>query len=156
MLKHYPINIIMKKALFLTLFAVLSSYVSFAKDYKVSSPDGKNAVTVSVGADLKWSASRDGAEIFKSSRIALILANGKVLGENEKVKKVSLSALNEIIRPVVSNKKSEKADNCNILTISFNSVFLIRFRAYNDGIAYRFETTMKDEIIIKNEISDLD
>jgi alpha-glucosidase len=145
----------MKKALFLILFAVLSSYVSFAKDYKVSSPDGKNAITVSVGAEIKWSASRDGAEIFKSSRIAMILANGKTLGENEKVKKVALSSLNDIIRPVVANKKSEIADNCNILTISFNSGFLIRFRAYNDGIAYRFETTLKDEIFIKNEIFDL-
>jgi alpha-glucosidase len=145
----------MKKTLFFILFAVLSSYVSFAKDYKVSSPDGKNVITISVGAEIKWSASRDGAEIFKSPGIAMILANGKVLGNNEKVKKVALSTLNDIIRPVVANKKSEIVDNCNVLTISFNSGFSIHFRAYNDGVAYRFETMLKDEIIIKNEICDL-
>ena len=31
----------------------------------------------------------------------------------------------------------------------------MQFRAYNDGVAYRFETPLKDEITVKNEISDL-
>ena len=84
----------------------------------------------------------------------MILANGKVLGENEKVRKVTVSKLNEIIKPVVANKKSEITDNCNILTINFTSGFSLQFRAYNDGIAYRFETSFKDEITVKNEISD--
>lgn len=145
----------MKKTLFLILLSALVYSVSFAKEYKVSSPDGRNSIRVNVGPEIKWSVSRDGAEIFNSSRIALILANGKTLGDNEKVKKVALSSLNDIIKPVVANKKSEIADNCNILTISFSSGFLIRFRAYNDGVAYRFETSMKDELTIKNEISDL-
>lgn len=145
----------MKKALFLIVLSILAASVSFAKEYKVSSPDGKNTVTVSVGTEIKMSVIRDGAEIFSSSRIAMILANGKVLGADEKVRKATQSKLNEIIKPVVANKKSEIADNCNILTISFSSGFSIQFRAYNDGIAYRFETMMKEEITIKNEVSDL-
>ena len=39
-------------------------------------------------------------------------------------------------------------------TISFNSGFSLQFRAYNDGVAYRFETSLKDEITVKNEISE--
>ena len=42
--------------------------------------------------ELKWSVSHDGAEIFSSSRIAMILANGKVLGDNEKVRKATVSS----------------------------------------------------------------
>ena len=71
----------------------------------------------------------------------MILADGKVLGENEKVKKAVFSQLNDIIRPVVANKRSEITDNCNILTISFSSGLSLQFRAYNDGVAYRFETS---------------
>ncbi len=145
----------MKRTLFLIVLSVLISGILFAKDYKVVSPDGKNAITVTVGPQIKWSAARDGAEIFSSSRIGMILANGRVLGENEKVRKVTQSKLNEIIKPVVAGKKSEIADNCNILTISFSSGFSVQFRAYDDGIAYRFETTMKDELTVKNEIFDL-
>jgi alpha-glucosidase len=144
----------MKKALFITLLATLSATFSFAKDYKVSSPDSKISVTVNVSSIIKWTATFEGREIISNSRIAMILANGKVLGENERVKKAAISHLNDIIKPVVANKKSEITDNCNILTISFNSGFSLQFRAYNDGVAYRFVTSLKDEIIVKNEISE--
>jgi alpha-glucosidase len=71
-------------------------------------------------------------------------------------KKQQSAKLNDIIRPVVANKKSEIIDNCNILTISFNSGFSLQFRAYNDGVAYRFETSLKEDITVKNEISEFD
>jgi len=144
----------MKKALLLTLLSVLTAYYAVAKEYKIISPDNKISLTVNVGNDIKWSASREGKEIINSTKIALILGNGKVLGENEKVRRAAVSQLNAVIKPVVANKKSEIIDNCNILTITFNSGFSLQFRAYNDGVAYRFETSFKDEITVKNEISD--
>ena len=137
------------------LLSVITGIYSNAKEYKVSSPDNKNSIKVTVGPDIKWSATRDGITIIMDSKIAMILENGTVLGENGKVSKVTFSTLNDTIRPVVANKKSEIADNCNILIISFSSGFSLQFRAYNDGIAYRFETALKDDITIKNEVSDL-
>jgi alpha-glucosidase len=148
-------KIVMLRTLLVLLLSVITGIYSNAKEYKVSSPDNKNSIKVTVGPDIKWSASRDGRTIIMDSKIAMILENGTVLGENEKVRKVTMSSINEIIRPVVANKKSEIADNCNILVISFNSGFSLQFRAYNDGIAYRFETALKNEITIKNEVSDL-
>jgi len=145
---------LMKKTLLLTLLSVFTAYYAVAKEYKIISPDNKISLTVNVGNDIKWSASREGKEIINSTKIALILGNGKVLGENEKVRRAAVSQLNAVIKPVVANKKSEIIDNCNILTITFNSGFSLQFRAYNDGVAYRFETSFKDEITVKNEISD--
>jgi alpha-glucosidase len=146
----------MKRTLVLALLSVITGYYAIAKEYKVASPDNKITVTVSVGIGIKWSATCEGKEIINNSKIGMILANGKVLGENEKVKKAAISQLNDIIKPVVANKKSEIIDNCNILTISFNSGFSLQFRAYNDGVAYRFETSLKEDIIVKNEISEFD
>ncbi|HNW56938.1 MAG TPA: glycoside hydrolase family 97 protein [Bacteroidales bacterium] len=143
-----------KIVLAISLFIVTAGF-SFGKDYKVNSPDGKISMTVNVGSEIKWSATLNGKEIVNSPKIAMVLADGRVLGENEKVKKFKVSQHNEIIKPVVANKRSEITDNCNILTISFNSGFSLQFRAYNDGVAYRFETSMKDEITVKNEISGL-
>jgi alpha-glucosidase len=144
----------MKRTLLITFLSVITVYYSVAKEYKVISPDSKISLTINVGTDIKWSATREGKEIINNSKIAMILANGKILGENEKVRKAAVSQLNDIIKPVVANKKSEIIDNCNILTITFSSGFSLQFRAYNDGVAYRFETSMKDEITVKNEISD--
>ena len=133
---------------------VFVAYHSFAKDYKSQFARQENIYDCKCWSDIKWSATREGKEIINNSKIAMILANGKVLGENEKVRKAVVSQLNDIIRPVVANKRSEITDNCNILTISFNSGFSLQFRAYNDGVAYRFETSLKDEITVKNEISE--
>src|SRR5664280_2001056 len=146
----------MKRSLVLAFLFVITVYYSAAKEFKLASPDNKISVTVTVGTGIMWSATCEGREIIKNSKIAMILANGKILGENEKVKKAAISQLNDIIRPVVSNKKSVITDNCNILTIFFNSGFSLQFRAYNDGVAYRFETSLKEDIIIKNEISEFD
>jgi alpha-glucosidase len=146
----------MKRSLVLAFLFVITVYYSAAKEFKLASPDNKISVTVTVGTGIMWSATCEGREIINNSKIAMILANGKILGENEKVKKAAISQLNDIIRPVVSNKKSVITDNCNILTISFNSGFSLQFRAYNDGVAYRFETSLKEDIIIKNEISEFD
>jgi alpha-glucosidase len=144
----------MKKSLLIALLFVLTVSFVFPKDYKVTSPDGKITVNVNVGTDIKWSATVDDKEVINSSKIAMTLDNGKVLGNSEKVKSARTSMLNEISRPVVANKRSEITDNCNILTISFSSGFSLQFRAYNDGVAYRFETFLKDEIIVKNETSE--
>jgi len=145
----------MKRTILLAVLSVFTAYYSTAKDYKISSPDNKIILTVNIDGDIKWSVSREGREIINNTKIAMILENGKILGENEKVRKAAISQLDDIIKPVVANKRSEIRDNCNILTISFSSGFNIQFRAYNDGVAYRFETALKDEIIVKNEVSDL-
>jgi len=108
----------MKKTLLLALFFVITVSYSSAKDYKIASPDSKITVSVSVGPTIKWSATQEGKEIFTDSKIAMILASGKVLGENEKVRKVVISKVNDIIKPVVANKKAEIPDECNVLTIA--------------------------------------
>src|SRR5664279_1724104 len=120
----------MKRTLLLAILSVISVYYATAKEYKVASPDKKISLTVTVAGEIKWSAIYEGKEIINNSKISLILANGKVLGENEKVRKTTISQLNEVIKPVVANKKSEIADNCNILTINFNSGLALQFRAY--------------------------
>jgi alpha-glucosidase len=145
----------MKRLLLLSFLLLLAVNYSFSKDYKVSSPDGKIVVTVSAGTDLKWSATYEGREIITSVKTGMTLGTNKVLGENETVKKAVFGQVNLVIEPVVPNKRSKIPDNCNTLLITFKSGFGIQFRAYNDGIAYRFETFLKDDIIVKNEITEL-
>jgi alpha-glucosidase len=85
----------------------------------------------------------------------MILYDGNVLGENEKIKNAKVSRINEIIRPVIAVKRSEISDRYNSLLITFKAGFALQFRVYNDGFAYRFETFFNDDIIVKSEISEL-
>jgi alpha-glucosidase len=145
----------MTRRFFLVILFVLTTGYTFSRDYRVNSPDGKIGITVTAGSEVKWTASYEGKEILSSSRIAMVLTGGKVLGDNEKVSKASVNQLQDIIKPVVPYKHSEIMDNCNIITLYFKSGFSVEFRAYNDGIAYRFGTFFKNEITVSNEISEL-
>ena len=145
----------MTRSLFLVIICLFAASQSFSRDYKINSPDRKTGITIIAGNEIQWSVSYDGKEIFRSVKIAMVLADGRVLGENEKVTNSTVNQLHEIIRPVVSTKRSEITDNCNILSIYFKSGFSVEFRAYNDGVAYRFETLLKGNISVSNEISEL-
>ena len=145
----------MKKILLLSAIVVSMGFVSPGRDYKITSPDGKISVIVNVDKEITWSASFDNKEIISSAKVAMSLADGKTLGVNEVVRKSSTGRQNDTIKPVVANKKSMIIDECNILSITFRSGFTLSFKAYNDGIAYRFETSLKDTLIIRSEVSEL-
>jgi alpha-glucosidase len=146
----------MKKSLLLSVCLLTSLNVLFAREYSVKSPDNQITVTVNIGADIKWSALYNGKELIKATRIGLELKSGKILGENERLKKNDLKRFNDVIRAEVPYKRSEILDNYNILELTFKSGFSLQFRAYNDGIAYRFKTEIEDELTIRNEIAELD
>ncbi|HEX2968155.1 MAG TPA: glycoside hydrolase family 97 protein [Bacteroidales bacterium] len=143
----------MKKLLLSFLALLFCAFIS-GKNYSLKSPDGKTEINVNAGSEIKWSATYNNNELVKASRIGLELKSGKILGDNEKVLKADFKKINETITPVIPYKKALIQNNCNILELSFKSNFSVEFRAYNDGIAYRFKTKMDDELIIRNEILD--
>jgi alpha-glucosidase len=145
----------MKKNLLLTIAILLSAGFAFSKDYKITSPDGKISVTVTIGKEITWSASYNNNVILNSTHTTMILSDGTTAGENDGVKKSVNGKFNDVLVPVVASKHSRITDNYNFLSVNFRSGFTITFRAYNDGIAYRFEASMKDSITVKNEISDI-
>jgi alpha-glucosidase len=143
-----------RKLLFFFLFVFTVSYSS-AKDYKVASPDGKIVVTISAGADLKWSVTCEGKTAITSAKAGMVLGDGRVLGQNETTRRITTGKIDQVLETVVAYKRSKITDNCNTLLIAFRSGLAVQFRAYNDGVAYRFETSLKDNIIVKNEIADI-
>lgn len=58
--------------------------------------------------------------------------------------------MNGVIDAVIY-KKNQITDNYNELNFSFKEGFNVIFRAYNDGIAYRFTTNLKNHFEVENE-----
>jgi alpha-glucosidase len=141
----------LKSLLFLCLvFPATAALAQSGKTYIVKSPDGKIAVNITAGANISWSVKDGDTEVITPSQIAMLLANGEVLGKNAVVKKAANSVINQVINTPIY-KKDKVQDNCNQLTITFKGDYGLIFRAYNDGIAYRFFTQKKGEITIINE-----
>ncbi len=80
----------------------------------------------------------------------MTLKNGEVLGNNSEIRNSkSEKIINQIA--ALNYKKDTVQNNYSQLTLNCKGDFGIIFRAYNDGIAYRFFTKKKDSIIIKSE-----
>ena len=116
-----------------------------AKDgaYRVVSPDGHLSATLVVGKTITYAVSRDEVSLIAPSEISMTLSDGVVFGEDDKVRKVRKATVDQVI-PTVAYKKAEVRDNYNEITIIFKEFSLV-FRAYDEGVAYRFISALKSD-----------
>ncbi len=126
----------------------------YAKEYKVSSPDGKIETTVFIGKDIEWSAKVDGQNIFEKNKLGITI-NGAELGVDPKVMKTKTNSVSELVKVPVPVKSSTIANEYNELKILFRDNFSINFRVFNNGIAYRFETNQKGDVIVDDELVEI-
>lgn len=127
-----------KRFIFLAAAISGAAFPTFAKDvnYRVTSPDGHISATVMVGEDIRYSVSRDEQTLIAPSTISMNLSDGTVFGQNDKVRKTVRTSFDERFS-TVAYKKAEVRDNYNQILLNFKEFSLI-FRAYDDGVAYRF------------------
>ena len=140
----------MKVKALLAFLLIGSMSLVAQKSYQLQSPDRKLQVVVEVGDEVEFSLTHDGTEVLAPSVISMTLQNGEVLGANPKVSKVTKGLVDKVI-PSPLYKKSEVADVYNEMTIAFRGDYSIAFRLYNDGLAYRFMTRKKGDIIVTDE-----
>ena len=129
--------------------ATIDSALS-AKNYTVNSPNGKMSVTVSVNNDIQYSITNDKDVMLSPSTISMTLDNGKSFGKNSHLKKQSLKEINETI-PTAVYKKKEVSNHCNEAIFEFKENFNLIFRVYDDGVAYRFVSTLNKPFTVQAE-----
>lgn len=122
-----------------------------AKDYKISSPSGELKLTVSVTDSTRYSLEVKGVEVLKNCPIALTLEDGTVLGVGDRVRKSARGTRNELIDAPFYRQASFEADY-NYLRLSYEGDYILQFRAYNDGVAYRFVTSFPGSTTVKDEL----
>ena len=124
-----------------------------AKQYQVESPSGKITANIDCGDEMTYSVSYDGKEILSESPISISLSDGTVWGKNAKVSKAMRESVESIVESPFG-QSSHISDNYNGLTLRMKGGWSIEFRAYNDGVAYRFASTLKKPYEIVGEQSD--
>ena len=134
----------------LLLSGALFSFAQKAQSYSLASPDGALNITVQTGAKVQWSVLHGTTTVLAPSPLSLTLQGGEVLGRNAAVANTKKTSGNESI-PSPVYKKASVADHYNQLVLSFKGGYSILFRAYNDGVAYRFVLPSKKEVIITAE-----
>jgi alpha-glucosidase len=142
------------KTLSFILILLLFTVSVNSKVFKLQSPDGAVELTVNVDNEISWSATLNGKTAIEKAVISMQLSD-RVLGTNSKLRKNPVKEINETITPAVPHKDAVISNHCNELTLQFKTDFTLFFRAYNDGVAYRFAETSGKSYEVLNEQMDL-
>ncbi len=144
----------MKKTVSL-IFALLAViFTARARDFSLSSPSGDIKAKVSVSSRIYWSVEYKGEQILEDSQISMTLADGTVLGEGYLRPKAFRHGENNVLTDLVPTKNRQIADKYNELRLRFGKDWSVVFRAYDNGVAYRFETFFDGRVEIKDEVSE--
>lgn len=134
------------------LFIILSNCVNAQKEFKVQSPDGKLSAKICIGESIHYQIFHNEDIVIDKSEIALSLTDGRTLGKMPKLIKSKRSNVNTFFDAAIY-KKSKVKEHYNELTMYFKGDYALIFRAYDDGVAYRFVTNMNKPFEVKNEIA---
>ena len=108
---------------------------------KLRSPDGHIEVTVSTGARLTYDVSFDGKPLLAHATLAMDVEHQK-LGIEPHIEHVERASVDRKVEPVVRQKAAVLPEKYNQLRLTFAGHFAVTFRAYDQGVAYRFETSL--------------
>ena len=139
------------KLCFLSLIIPLLTYAApKPKTYELRSPNSTIVVHIVVDEHVRWSVDHKGQPVIIPSEINLQLQDGEILGEQPKVLGSATENVNTTITPI-NYKKSTIKDQYTQLNLKCQGDYSIVFRAYDDAVAYRFVTSKKGELLVKNE-----
>jgi len=143
---------IMKKTSYFFL-AVLLMNLSFGQkkqDFVLTSPNGKIQVKIVIDNIITWTILHQKEVVLTPSAMSMTLDPNEVLGKNS----VLLNSKREKVNTSFDSpfyKKSAIKNQYNLLLLNFKNDFSIEYRAFDDGVAYRFITKNKKDITVKSE-----
>ena len=132
------------------VLALLVTGISMAADapssYDLKSPNGRIEVRIRTADELRYDVVLQGTPVLENSSLMLEVDH-KEFGEHPKITGVQQRTYNQMVEPVVKQKFAKIRDHYNELKLTAEGGYAVVFRAYNEGVAYRFETSLPEKEI---------
>ena len=145
----------MKKIISFWIVLCVCFSLSAQKSYQLVSPNGEIKVSVSVSDKISYNIAYGQETLLENGTMQMQLGK-QVLGENPRLSKASTQSVDETIRPVIPFKFSNIRNHYNQLLLKFSGNYSVEFRAFDDGVAYRFISNKKGEVEVMNELFQVD
>jgi alpha-glucosidase len=142
-----------KASFFLSALLMLSVSAFAQKQYTLQSPDKDITVTVEVGEQITYAVTHGNTCILAPSAIGMKLGDGTQLGQKPVVKNAKTRSVNQSVEAYFY-KRAQIPEVYEELKLTMKGNYKVVFRAYDEGVAYRFETDFRKPIIIENETAD--
>ena len=125
------------------LLAMLSvtGDASAQSSFNLLAPNGKIQVRVRVNGAIHYDVLLNEQPLLHDSTLSLNIDH-KTLGAGAKVVRTSTRGFDEQIEPTIRQKFANIHDHFHELRLDMEGNYAVIFRAYDDGVAYRFETSL--------------
>jgi alpha-glucosidase len=135
-------NGMLGKALLVLLPILLAADgVKAQASYDLRSPNGRVELRIRTANGIRYDVLLGGRAILQDCTLSMDVEHKK-LGMDAKVLKHKENALDRVLEPVVRQKFAKIRENYKELHLDFDGGYGVTFRAYNEGAAYRFETSL--------------
>jgi len=120
------------------------------KSIQLASPDGGLSITIELSDKIYYTVSAGSNQLLARNHLALSLSDD-TMGVHPKLLSVKKTEGNEVIKPYIALKFSTVENRYKGLLLTFKGDYAVEFRAFDDGVAYRFITAKKGDIAVMNE-----
>lgn len=140
----------MKKLTILFLCSWLALTAQAQKIFHLVSPDGHLNTTITIGEKLTYDIKCKDRQVLAASPLSMTLEDGTIWGNHPHL---TGSFSKEVDRMIDSPfyRSSQLRDHYKELILRFKKGWSVEFRAYNDGIAYRFVNQLKKPFNVLQE-----
>lgn len=144
----------MKKILLLISFLFLGVSV-YPQKYGLTSPDGKLTAGIEIDNGIYVALLKGRNTVIRLGNISLENSYVPEMNPGFRVQKIQERSVNETVSPEIREKEAAYINSYNELEIRFRGNYVVTFRLFNEGLAYRFAISGKDSLRIVKENLDL-
>jgi len=112
--------------------------------YDLRSPDNRIELRIHTADRVHYDVLFNGRALLENCTLSLDVEHKK-LGISPKVLDAKQRSNDQIIRPTIRQKFAQLRDAYNELRLTMDGGYAVTFRAYNEGVAYRFETSLPQQ-----------
>ncbi len=122
----------------------LAASASAQSSYDLRSPDNRLELRIRTADRVRYDVLLNGRALLEDCMLSLDVEHKKfgiaprVLGSKQR-------SNDQIVRPPIRQKFAQLRDAYNELRLTMDGDYAVTFRAYNEGIAYRFETSLPQQ-----------
>jgi alpha-glucosidase len=142
------VNSLKKRSL--PLLALLSALLTTSgtaaaqSSYDLRSPDNRIEIRIRTAQHLRYDVLLKGRALLQDCALSLDIDH-KTLGVDPRVLAAKKLAYDQTVEPPVRQKFGRIRENYNELRLEMEGGYAVAFRAYNEGAAYRFETSLAQQ-----------
>jgi alpha-glucosidase len=124
--------------------AVFIGDAAAQSSYDLRSPDDRIEIRIRTAGQIRYDVVLKGRAVLENSTLSLDVEHKK-LGMQPKVVDAKQRSYDQVVEPVVRQKFAKIRDHYNELKLNMEGGYAVVFRAYNEGAAYRFETSLPQQ-----------